>query len=48
MFEQIAENYLQETIAAFESYKKLAEKSVAQLSDEEFFKAIDAEANSIA
>ncbi|MGI8495733.1 MAG: DUF1572 family protein [Pyrinomonadaceae bacterium] len=48
MFEQIAENYLQETIAAFESYKKLAEKSFAQLSDEEFFKAIDAEANSIA
>lgn len=48
MFEQIAENYLKENIEAFESYKKLAEKSFAQVSDEEFFKAIDAEANNIA
>ena len=48
MFEKIAENFLQESISAFESYKKLAEKSFAQISDEEFFKAIDEEANSIA
>lgn len=48
MFEQTAENYLKESIAAFESYKTLAEKSFAQISDEEFFRAIDAEANSVA
>ena len=48
MFEKIAENYLQETRETFESYKKMAEKAFAQVSDKEFFRAIDAEANSIA
>jgi hypothetical protein len=48
MFETIAENSLNESIEAFENYKKLAEKSFVQISDEEFFKAIDEEANSIA
>ena len=48
MPEQIIENYLTETIAAFHSYKKLAESAVEQVSDEEFFKLINAEANSIA
>lgn len=46
--EQILQNFLDETKEAFRSYKKLAEKSFAQVSDEEFFKTIDAEANSIA
>ncbi len=48
MSEQILQNFLDESIDAFRSYKKLAEKSVAQVSDEEFFTTIDAEANSIA
>jgi len=48
MHEQIIENYLTETIEAFRSYKKLAESAIEQVSDEEFFKLIDAEANSIA
>jgi len=48
MNEQIIENYLLETIEAFRSYKKLAEKAIEQVSDEEFFVTIDAEANSIA
>lgn len=48
MNEQIIENYLKEVIESFRSYKELAEKAVAQVSDEEFFRAIDAEANSIA
>lgn len=48
MFETIAENYLQDVRAAFENYKKLAEKSSAQVSDEEFFRPINAESNSIA
>jgi hypothetical protein len=48
MFEKIAENYLQDILQAFEGQKKLAEKAFAQISDEEFFKTIDDEANSIA
>jgi len=48
MNQNIIENYLAETIEAFESYKKLAERALAQVSDEEFFKTIDAESNSIA
>jgi len=48
MNEQTIENYLAETIEDFRSYKKLAERAIEQVSDEEFFKTIDAEANSIA
>lgn len=46
--EQLAENYLCDAVESFRGYKKMAEKALAQISDEEFFKAIDAEANSIA
>lgn len=45
---QIIKNYLTDAIASFRNYKNLAEKALAQISDEEFFEAIDAEANSIA
>ena len=45
---KIIEIYLFETVEAFRSYKKLAERAMEQVSDEEFFKTIDAEANSIA
>lgn len=48
MSEQILQNLLDETIEAFRSYKKLAERAIEQVSDEEFFKTLDAEANSIA
>ncbi len=48
MTEQIIENYKTDTIAAFRNYKKLAERAIAQVSKDEYFKAIDAEANSIA
>lgn len=48
MSEQIIENYLTDAVASFRNYKKMAERAMAQVSDEEFFKAIDAEANSIA
>lgn len=47
MTEQIIKNYLSDAIQSFRNYKKLAEKAMAQISDEEFFAAIDAEANSI-
>ncbi len=45
---EIIEIYLSETVEAFRNYKKLAEQAIEQISDEEFFKTIDAEANSIA
>ncbi len=48
MNEQTIENYLAETIEDFRSYKKLAERAIEQVSDEEFFRALDQEANSIA
>lgn len=44
----IAENYLQDALKVFRNYKTLAEKSFAQISDEEFFRALDEESNSIA
>lgn len=48
MSEQILQNILDEAVGTFRGQKKLAEGAVAQVSDEEFFKLIDAEANSIA
>jgi SHS2 domain-containing protein len=48
MMKDVLENFLSETISAFRSYKMLAEKAMEQVSNEEFFAAIDAEANSIA
>jgi hypothetical protein len=48
MTEQFIENYKTDTIEAFRNYKKLAEKAIAQVKDDEYFQAIDAEANSVA
>ncbi len=48
MNEKIIEDYLRDSIESFRSYKKLAEKALAQVRDEEFFRGIDAESNSIA
>ena len=48
MTERILQNYLDESIEGFRGYKKLAERAMAQVSDEEFFRGIDAEANSVA
>ena len=41
-------NYHNDAIASFRNYKKLAERAIEQVSDEEFFATIDAESNSIA
>ena len=46
--EQILQDFLDESIAAFNSYRKLAERAMVQVSDEEFFRRLDAESNSIA
>src|SRR5688500_11074952 len=48
MTEQIVLNYHADALASFRNYKKLAERAIEQLSDEEFFTTIDEEANSIA
>lgn len=48
MNEALAEHFIQDALAVFRKYKKLAEDAIAQLGDEEFFALIDAEANSVA
>ncbi len=48
MGENVIENYLSDAIASFRSYKKLAEKALEQVPDEEFFWSLDSESNSVA
>jgi len=45
---KIIENYQADAIQSFRNYKKMAERAIEQLSDDEFFALMDAEANSIA
>ena len=44
----IVQNYHKDAVSAMRAYKKLAEKAIAQLKDEEFFVTLDEEANSVA
>jgi Protein of unknown function (DUF1572) len=44
----LAQHYLEDAIASFRAYKKLAEKALDQLQDDEYFVALDEESNSIA
>src|SRR6476661_5102751 len=46
--EAIVQNYFEDALSALRAYKKLAEKAIAQLKDEEFFVTIDEESNSVA
>ena len=48
MTEQIIKNYHADAISSFRNYKKMAERAMEQVTDEEFFTLIDSEANSIA
>jgi len=48
MTEPLAQHYLNDALQTLRDYKKLAEGALAQISDEEFFKTIDEETNSIA
>jgi hypothetical protein len=41
-------SYLEDSLAVFHYYKRLAEGAMAQVSDEQLFEALDAEDNSIA
>jgi len=45
---EIIKNYHSDAVKSFRNYKKMAERAIGQISDEEFFALIDAEANSIA
>jgi hypothetical protein len=48
MSNKVLLNYQQDAIQSFRNYKKLAERAFEQVDDDEFFKTIDDEANSIA
>lgn len=48
MNEALAQHYLEDSLASFRAYKKLAEKALDQLSEDELFITLDEEANSIA
>jgi hypothetical protein len=41
-------DYVKDSLAIFGLYKKQAEQAMAQITDEEFFRQIDAESNSVA
>ena len=46
--DEIVRNYFEDAVKSFRAYKKLAEKAIAQVSDEEFFVTLDEESNSVA
>src|SRR6266850_886982 len=46
--QSLAEHYLTDALQTFRDYKTLAERAFAKISDEDFFKTIDPESNSIA
>jgi len=46
--QSLAQHYLDDALRTFRDYKTLAERALAQTSDEDFFKTIDEESNSIA
>ena len=48
MTDSLAEHYLENVVGEFRGLKKLADRAAAQVSDEEFFRTIDPESNSIA
>ncbi|HEV2705309.1 MAG TPA: DUF1572 family protein [Pyrinomonadaceae bacterium] len=48
MSETLAKHYLEDAARRFRATKELAERALAQLTDEELFRAPDAESNSVA
>ena len=46
--QSIGQHYLDDALRRFRDYKRLAERALAQISDEEFFRTLDEESNSIA
>lgn len=48
MTESLGKHYLEDSIASLRAYKKQAEKALDQLKDEEYFRTLDEEGNSVA
>ncbi|HET6889717.1 MAG TPA: DUF1572 family protein [Pyrinomonadaceae bacterium] len=48
MNNDVAKHYLEDAIASYRAYKKLADKALAQLTADEFFVTLDQESNSVA
>jgi hypothetical protein len=48
MNSSVTEHYLEDALSSFRAYKKLAEKGLDQLGEEEYFITLDGESNSIA
>jgi hypothetical protein len=48
MNDQLAKHYLEDSLASFRAYKRMAEKALDQLKDDEYFVTLDEESNSIA
>jgi hypothetical protein len=48
MTQSLGQHYLEDALYTFRYYKELAERALAQISDEDFFRTIDEESNSIA
>src|SRR5437588_7992600 len=46
--QSLGQHYLEDALRTFRNYKQLAERAFAQISDEDFFRTIDEESNSIA
>ncbi len=46
--EAIVQNYFEDALSSLRAYKKLADKAIAQLQDEELFVTLDEESNSVA
>ena len=46
--EAIVQNYFEDALKALRAYKKLADKAIAQVNDEELFVTLDEESNSVA
>src|SRR5438045_6712693 len=48
MTDSLAEHYIENVVAEFRGPKSLAGRAIEQLNDEEFFRAVDPESNSVA
>ena len=46
--QSLGQHYLEDALRTFRNYKQLAERAFAQITDEDFFRTIDEESNSIA
>src|SRR3982074_1574869 len=46
--QSLAQHYLADALQTFRDYKKLAERAFKQIGDEDFFRTLDQESNSIA